>query len=86
VVTSPSGDQGIGGTFYVNINSPVSFTTVVASSTQYAFEFDNVAFGGPQIAAVPEPSTILVFGAGLLGLRFIGLRRSRLNGAESDDR
>src|SRR4029453_2073891 len=38
-----NGDQGAAGTFYVNINSTLSFDKVVATSSQYAFEFDNVA-------------------------------------------
>lgn len=60
VKANPNGDQGVNGTRYVNIlatNGDV-FTRVVATSSQYAFEFDNVAFG-----AVPEPATLA---AGLL--------------------
>ena len=49
---SSSGDQGINGTAYVNITSDVAFDKVIASSTSYAFEFDNVA-------VVPEPTTVL---------------------------
>ena len=44
VTTNANGDQGVLGTYYVNINSTESFNTLVASSTQYAFEFDNVAY------------------------------------------
>ena len=55
VWAAANGDQGQNGTFYVNITSDRPFTSVVASSaTQYAFEFDNVAFN-----AVPEPTTVL---------------------------
>lgn len=38
------------------------------SSTQYAFEADNIAIG-----RVPEPTTMLLFGLGLVGLA--GVRR-----------
>ena len=54
VTAGANGNQGQFGTFYVNINSSNSFDRVVASSTQYAFEFDNVAFNP---TAVPEPSS-----------------------------
>jgi hypothetical protein len=50
----------VNGTLYVNISftGSDSFDKVVATSSQYAFEFDNVAFN-----VVPEPSTYV---AGLL--------------------
>jgi hypothetical protein len=57
VTSSASGDQGMLGTFYVNINSTDSFDRVVATSTSYAFEFDNVAYSA---AAVPEPSSFIL--------------------------
>ncbi len=65
VTADADGDQGIDGTYYVNINSSQPFDKVVASSTQYAFEFDNVAYRG---TAVPEPASIAVLAAGLIGL------------------
>lgn len=58
VTSMPNGDQGANGTFYVNINSTASFNTVIATSSQYAFEFDNVAYAASAI--VPEPSTFVV--------------------------
>jgi hypothetical protein len=67
--------QGFGGTAYVNIDGIPAFTSVVATSSQYAFEFDNVAY-----SAVPEPSTmisgallLLPFGASTLRI----LRKNR---------
>jgi len=60
------GNQGANATAYVNITSTLAFTKVVASSTQNAFEFDNVAI-------VPEPSTYVAGGLALLPLLF-GLR------------
>jgi len=71
VLASPNGDQGINGTLYVNITSTLAFDIVKATSTQYAFEFDNVAY-----SAVPEPTT-MVAGAGALGLALLGIGRAR---------
>jgi hypothetical protein len=64
VTSNANGDQGVSGTYYVNINSTESFNTVVASSTQYAFEFDNVAFNSQ---AVPEPSSFALALIGMTG-------------------
>ena len=76
VTASPNGDQGVNGTLYVNIiaTGGDTFDRVVATSSQYAFEFDNVAFN-PN--AVPEPFSLSLMGSGLLGLVLARRRRSR---------
>ncbi len=59
VDSAANGDQGAAGTLYVNINSDTPFNKVVASSSAYAFEFDNVALSVDPITlpinGVPEP-------------------------------
>lgn len=63
-----NGDQGASGTFYVNINTAFTFDRVVATSSAYSFEFDNVAFAANPLG-VPEPGEIGLF---LLGLLLVG--------------
>jgi hypothetical protein len=65
VSTLANGDQGASGTFYVNINFSTPFDRVVAPSSSYAFEFDNVAFSANPIG-VPEPGVAGMFALGLL--------------------
>jgi hypothetical protein len=74
VLASPNGDQGVNGTVYVNINTTGAFNRVVATSSQFAFEFDNVAYSA---SPVPDGGTTLM----LLGLALggLGLVRSRLS-------
>lgn len=74
-VSDPAaGNQQIAGTHYVNIYSDLAFDRVVATSSQYAFEFDNVAF-----APVPEPATLLAGALLLLPFGASTLRRFRKN-------
>ena len=76
VTSNANGDQGELGTFYVNINSSESFNKVVATSSAYAFEFDNVAYNP---TAVPEPSTFMLAIIGGLGaLTYRQMRRKGL--------
>jgi hypothetical protein len=81
VTALANGDQGASGTFYVNIFLDAAFNRIVASSSQYAFEFDNVAYG--QLSLVPEPATLALFGTGLLVFGAMRRRRRSKTGDRS---
>jgi len=76
-----NGDQGWNGSVYVNITDVV-FDEARFYSSQYAFEFDNLAVAdlSPQLlqvqSQVPEPATLGLFAAALAGLG-AGVRRRR---------
>ncbi len=72
VIANPTGDQGPLGSRYVNIDSTLGFNRVVATSSQFAFEFDNVAYGASQV--IPEATTIAVW-SGLSLLGWVAYRR-----------
>jgi hypothetical protein len=63
VTPTATGDQGVNGTFYVNfIGGP--FDEIVATSSQKAFEFDNIA-----LESVPDGgTTAMLLGGALMGL------------------
>jgi hypothetical protein len=65
VWAAANGNQGQQGTFYVNFESfNGSFNRIVATSTNYAFEFDNIAYNSRQQSqGVPDGgSTLALFG------------------------
>lgn len=75
VNAAANGDQGVNGTFYVNIISDLAFDKVVAESSRYAFEIDNVAYS--ETLPVPEPASMAIFLAGLIGAVVLGRRRQK---------
>jgi hypothetical protein len=59
------GSQDITGTAYVNINTTLGFESVVATSANFTFEMDNIAYG----TSVPDGGMTV----GLLGMALVGM-------------
>lgn len=72
-----NGDQGIGGTYYVNFEVEGGFNRVKLISTGFSFEIDDLAYGADyNRVAIPEPASALLLGAGLLALGYARRRRA----------
>lgn len=72
IVSNANGSSSL----YVNFLDLPEYDNVVMSSTQYAFEADNIAIGNSN-APVPEPGTFALLGAGLLGLGIYSRRKNK---------
>jgi hypothetical protein len=77
-----NGDQGVNGTYYVNITlTDEAFTSVVATSTQYAFEFDDVSYNSTlshsNLNEAPLPAAVWLFGSVLAGSGLVMRRRRK---------
>ena len=64
------------GTAYVNVDTSAAFESVVATTSTFTFEIDNVAYGS---GSVPDGgATALLLGLGFAGLSLFGFRQNRL--------
>ena len=70
IVPPANGNQSVGT--YANFFSNEGFVVVEMSSTQAAFETDNMAFADH---VVPEPASFVLLGTCLLGITAIVRRR-----------
>lgn len=69
VSAAADGNQGEQGTFYVNFdNLDGTFDRVVASSSEYAFEIDNIAYSNSRNRVPDSGTTVALLGLALTGL------------------
>jgi hypothetical protein len=72
VDATADGNQGVGGSFYVMLDSATKFNDIEISSSVQSFELAEISSARREIP-IHEPASITLLGAGLLGLA--GLRR-----------
>jgi hypothetical protein len=71
-----SHDDIPGSVFYFGVIADSPFLSVSLRNDSVADPGDRIGFDGLTVAVVPEPSTALMLGAGLLGIALSGRRRS----------
>ena len=76
-ITLTAQSQGADGTVYVNLSNAPTFDAFRVTSSNYAFEFDNVAFknGSNAPNEVPLPPALLLIGSAIAGAGLMGRRR-----------
>jgi hypothetical protein len=75
IINPADGNQGLGGTFYVNFELEGGFDKVELHSSNYSFEIDDLAYGN-SYDEVPEPATALLLGGGLAAISLARRRRA----------
>ena len=70
-----NGSQGPGGSGYIIVNSTTPFNSITFSSTSPSFEFAGIVTSIDPIG-IPEPISVALFGAGLVGLGAVRWRRA----------